>query len=64
MFALVLIPVVVTSGLGSADIKSGLEGFRQNVKPLLQKYCVGCNGLEKQKGDMRLDHIDPDVVTG
>ena len=55
---------VVVSGLGRADIKSDLDGFRQNVKPLLQKYCVDCHGPDKQKGDMRLDTIDPDVVGG
>jgi len=53
-----------STSLESGDIKSDLEGFRQNVKPLLQKYCVGCHGPEKQKGDMRLDNIDPDVIIG
>ena len=61
---LVLMLVVVTSGLGREEIKSDLDGFQQKVKPLLQKYCVDCHGPDKQKGDMRLDHIDPDVVTG
>jgi hypothetical protein len=64
MTGLSLMLVVVSSGLGSEDLKSDLEGFRQNVKPLLQKYCVDCHGREKQKGDMRLDNIDPDVVRG
>ena len=27
-----------------------------------RKYCVDCHGPDKQKGDMRLDEIDPDVV--
>ena len=61
---LVLLLVGVASGLGKEDIKSDLEGFRQNVKPLLQKYCVDCHGPDKQKGDMRLDTIDPDMVRG
>ena len=47
-----------------SDIKSDLEGFQQNVKPLLKMYCVGCHGPEIQKGDIRLDTIDPDVVMG
>jgi len=61
---LVLLLVLVGSGQGREDIKSDLDGFRQNVKPLLQKYCVDCHGPDKQKGDMRLDTIDPDVVRG
>jgi len=61
---LVLLLVVVSTGQGKEDIKSDLDGFRQNVKPLLQKYCVNCHGPDKQKGDMRLDQIDPDVVRG
>ena len=64
MTGLVLLLVVVASGQGREDIKSDLDGFRQNVKPLLQKYCVDCHGPNKQKGDMRLDEIDPDVVRG
>ena len=61
---LVAVLVAGAFSLGGADIKSDLEGFQQNVKPLLKKYCVECHGPEKQKGDMRLDNIDPDVVMG
>jgi hypothetical protein len=61
---LVLLLVVVASGQGREDIRSDLDGFRQSVKPLLKKYCVDCHGSNKQKGDMRLDTIDPDVVRG
>ena len=64
MKGLALLLVVVASGQGREDIKSDLDGFRQNIKPLLQKYCVDCHGPNKQKGDMRLDVIDPDVVRG
>ena len=64
MTGLVLLLVVFASGQGREVIKSDLDGFRQNVKPLLQKYCVDCHGPDKQKGDMRLDTIDPDVVGG
>mgnify|MGYP001971818086 FL=1 len=64
MTGLVLLLVVFASGQGREVIKSDLDGFRQNVKPLLQKYCVDCHGPNKQKGDMRLDVIDPDVVRG
>ena len=56
--------LAVATSLAGEDIKADLEGFRQNVQPLLQKYCVDCHGEVKPKGDMRLDNIDPDVVAG
>lgn len=52
------------AGLVRAEIQPDLEGFDENVAPLLQKYCMGCHGAEKQKGKMRFDTIDPDIVTG
>lgn len=53
-----------TSGLVGADLKPDLTGFDQNVKPLLQNYCVQCHGAKKQKANLRFDRIDPDVVAG
>lgn len=47
-----------------AEIAADVAGFRRDVEPLLRKYCVACHGPEKQKGKMRLDTIDPDVVAG
>ena len=61
---LLLSLVVFASVQGREDIKSDVDGFRQSVQPLLEKYCVDCHGPDKQKGDMRLDEIDPDVVRG
>ena len=49
---------------GGAEISADVAGFRRDVKPLLRKYCVACHGPEKQKGKMRLDVIDPDVLAG
>lgn len=33
--------------------------FTQTVAPLLERYCVRCHGPDKQKGDVRLDTLDP-----
>jgi len=35
-----------------------LEFFEGKVRPVLSQYCYGCHGPEKQKGGLRLDHID------
>lgn len=55
---------IVLAGFARADLRADFDGFDTNVKPLLQKYCVSCHGDEKQKGRMRVDMIDPDILTG
>jgi hypothetical protein len=40
----IMMMVFVVSALGREDIQPDLHGFRHNVKPLLQKYCVECHG--------------------
>jgi hypothetical protein len=38
--------------------------FQRDVRPVLAEYCFRCHGPDEQKGDMRLDVLDPDVVNG
>ena len=38
--------------------------FEKEVKPLLEKYCIRCHGDRKQKGEVRLDELDPDIING
>ena len=33
-------------------------------QPLFQKHCYGCHGIEKPKGKLRIDKLDPDFVKG
>ena len=40
------------------------ETFKKDVLPVLQKHCFGCHGQKKQKGDLRLDTLDPDIIRG
>ena len=40
------------------------EVFKKDVLPMLQKHCFGCHGPKKQKGKIRLDQLDPDLVKG
>jgi hypothetical protein len=42
----------------------GKDVFQEQVKPLLQSHCFRCHGQEKQKGDLRLDTLDPNIVQG
>ena len=38
--------------------------FQNDVKPLVQRYCVSCHGPEKMKADLRIDRLNPDLVKG
>jgi hypothetical protein len=42
----------------------GNDVFREDVRPVLQQHCFSCHGPEKQKGKIRLDQLDPDMVNG
>ena len=55
VFILFLLPVLVMR----AD-----EVFKKDIFPVLQKHCFGCHGPKKQKGKVRLDQLDPDLVKG
>ncbi|WP_221435405.1 DUF1592 domain-containing protein [Algisphaera agarilytica] len=38
--------------------------FVDHIQPTMAKYCYGCHGEDKQKGDVRLDGLDWDMVHG
>ena len=40
------------------------EFFKKDILPVLNKHCFNCHGEKKQKGDLRLDILDPDIVHG
>lgn len=44
--------------------KAKLAAFRTWVEPVLKRVCVGCHGPEKQKGKLRIDTLDPDLLKG
>ena len=48
----------------SDPISADTDGFRASISPFVQTYCVKCHGADNQKGDVRLDTIDGDVVRG
>ncbi len=59
MIKLALVTVLL---LPATAIGQGV--FDEEVLPILQQHCFGCHGQKKQKGDLRLDTLDPDIVTG
>lgn len=49
----------------AADAADAAPGrYADAVKPVLAKYCFECHGAEKQKGDLRMDTLDPDLLKG
>jgi len=50
---LVLLPTVASA-----------SNYETVLRPFLGKYCVSCHGPNKQKADLRLDRLDPDLVNG
>ena len=40
------------------------EIFKKDILPVLHKRCFNCHGEKKQKGDLRLDTLDPDIIHG
>ena len=47
-----------------AQLKPDLEGYRKSIAPMVEAYCADCHGPKKQKGDVRFDTIDGDLVGG
>ena len=45
------------------DLTGPIE-YPAHVRPILDRYCFRCHGPEKQKGKVRLDVLDPDLVAG
>jgi len=44
--------------------QADLETFNTEIWPILEQNCVKCHGPDKQKGDYRIDELDPDIVRG
>jgi hypothetical protein len=59
-FRLVAVLVVALTNfvnVGSAVADGTEASFGKSVKPFLVKYCVGCHGQKKPKGDRRFDQL-------
>ena len=38
--------------------------FDKDILPILERVCIDCHGPEKQKGDLRLDQLNPNFLKG
>ncbi len=44
--------------------KANLGFFNESVGPVLKKNCLACHGPEKAKGRLRVDRLNPDLLSG
>ncbi|MCM8528883.1 MAG: DUF1592 domain-containing protein [Lentisphaeraceae bacterium] len=42
----------------------GNAKFNEEIKPLINKYCISCHGPKVAKAKLRMDNLDPDMVNG
>ena len=52
--------------LAAVDVipKADVAFFEQSVGPILKKSCLACHGPEKSEGRLRVDKLNPDLLTG
>ena len=47
------------------EINPEEEGvYRNQIQPIIENYCYKCHGKKKQKGNLRFDTIDWDMING
>lgn len=44
--------------------ESDLASFRRAIEPVLESSCVSCHGPDRQRGGLRVDTLDPDLIGG
>lgn len=59
--AIALAGYLIPSYAGAADSEPISS---DKIKSLLRTYCYRCHGIEEQKGNVRLDQLDFDLMTG
>ena len=38
--------------------------YNEQVRPIINSYCIDCHGQDKQKGNIRFDTLNPDMING
>lgn len=44
--------------------EASVADYHEQVQPLLEEYCYRCHGERRQRADVRVDDLDPDVIFG
>ena len=56
-------PVPIAAAANTRDF-AAKKVFAQHVRPIMDQYCYSCHGPDKQKGKIRLDDLDWDMING
>jgi mono/diheme cytochrome c family protein len=62
-FALVGLLTCQDANVAAAEA-SRISVFNNELKPVIAKYCLRCHGSELQEGDLRIDQLNPDLISG
>ena len=54
----------ITTGNTSQVLDASIDQYQQSVKPILVQRCMACHGPEDAEGRLRVDKIDPDLISG
>ena len=49
-----------SSGIPTANVSS----FQKSIAPILNKSCLNCHGPKKAEGRLRIDKLNPDLLSG
>jgi hypothetical protein len=60
---ILLLHLVIAFPIIAAE-KLDLDGFRRDVAPLLKNYCADCHGPDDPDGNLSLNAIDPNLLSG
>ena len=44
--------------------KANLTDYKKTLYPLLQRSCLACHGPDRSEGRLRVDQLDPNLLTG
>ena len=59
--AAILLSALSTYGV---ELSPDREGYQKQIVPFMDQFCLSCHDEDVQKGDVRFDTIDNDIVAG
>jgi len=57
-------PVYLTQQNVTDSTSKEARYYSEKIRPILETHCFACHGEKKQKGEMRLDVLDWDMING
>lgn len=66
LFPAIMATILMALFAARAESKpeANLEDYQKLVAPLFARSCIDCHGPKKSKGGIRIDQLDPDLLSG